>query len=188
MTAINSAALLAMAREGYCMHQISSVSGVKLETVRGILRAANQNGEYDAALHLSPTKRQVFHNPGILASRAYMYPQVPPMDYGKLEERVLAFMAAAKMAANNTKAENWGNTETKAVKPKLTPREYLKVAQDTAAVLAAKKMLEKTKETVDSINPLTYVQHLEDEDLMYLLQVGMNELQKRYYGKDEASS
>ena len=49
MTAINSAALLAMAREGYCMDQISSVSGIKLETVRGILRAANQNGEFDAA-------------------------------------------------------------------------------------------------------------------------------------------
>lgn len=176
MTGINSAELLAMAREGYCMHQISTVSGVKLETVRGILRAANQNGEFDAALHLSPTKRQLFHNPQILASRAHMYPQVPPMDYGKLEERVLAFMASGK--------DNWGNP----AKPKLTPTEYLKVAQDTAAILAAKKSLEKTKEVVDSINPLTYVQHLEDEDLMYLLQVGMNELQKRYYGKDEASS
>lgn len=183
MTAINSAALLAMAREGYCMHQISAVSGVKMETVRGILRAANQNGEFDAALHLSPTKRQLSHNPALYAYRAYQYPQVPPMDYGKLEERVLAFMAREK-----AKAGNWGNTETKDVKPKLTPGEYLKVARDTAAILAAKKALEKTKEAVDSINPLTYVQHLEDEDLMYLLQVGMNELQKRYYGKDEASS
>ena len=183
MTAINSAELLAMAREGYCMHQISAVSGVKMETVRGILRAANQNGEFNAALHLSPTQRQLSHNPAMYASRAYQYPQVPPMDYGKLEERVLAFMAAG-----DTNVGNWGNTETKSVKPKLTPTEYLKVAQDTAAILAAKKMLEKTKETVDSINPLTYVQHLEDEDLMYLLQVGMNELQKRYYGKDEASS
>lgn len=183
MTAINSKELLAMAREGYCMHQISTVSGVKLETVRGILRAANQNGEFNAALHLSPTQRQLFHNPAMMASRAHQYPQVPPMDYGKLEERILAFMAG-----DEAKAGNWGNTETKPVKPKLTPMEYLKVARDTAAVLAAKKMLEKTKETVDSINPLTYVQHLEDEDLMYLLQVGMNELQKRYYGKDEASS
>ena len=183
MTAINSAALLAMAREGYCMHQISSVSGVKLETVRGILRAANQNGEFDAALHLSPTKRQLFHNPAMMASRAWQYPQVPPMDYGKLEERVLAFMAAG-----DTNVGNWGNPEVKQAKPKLTPTEYLKVAQDTAAILAAKKSLEKAKEVVDSINPLTYVQHLEDEDLMYLLQVGMNELQKRYYGKDEASS
>lgn len=183
MTAINSAALLAMAREGYCMHQISTVSGVKLETVRGILRAANQNGEFNAALHLSPTLRQLTHNPAMMASRAHQYPQVPPMDYGKLEERILA-----AIAVDNTKAGNWGNTETKPVKPKLTPMEYLKVAQDTATILAAKKMLEKTKETVDSINPLTYVQHLEDEDLMYLLQVGMTELQKRYYGKDEASS
>lgn len=183
MTGINSAELLAMAREGYCMHQISTVSGVKLETVRGILRAANQNGEYDAALHLSPTKRQLSHNPQILASRAYMYPQVPPMDYGKLEERILAVMAADKAIA-----ENWGNPEANPAKPKLTPTEYLKVAQDTAAILAAKKSMEKTKEAVDSINPLTYVQHLEDEDLMYLLQVGMNELQKRYYGKDQTSS
>jgi len=180
MTAINPAPLLVMAREGYCMHQISSVSGIKLETVRGILRAANQNGEFDAALHLSPTKRQVFHNPAILASRAYMYPQVPPMDYGKLEERIHALMASGENV--------WGNPEVKPAKPKLTPTEYLKVAQDTAAILAAKKSLEKAKEVVDSINPLTYVQHLEDEDLMYLLQVGMNELQKRYYGKDEASS
>ena len=180
MTAINSAALVAMAREGYCMHQISSASGVKLETVRGILRVANQNGEFDAALHLSPTKRQLSHNPQILASRAYMYPQVPPMDYGKLEERIHALMASGENV--------WGNPEAKPAKPKLTPTEYLKVAQDTAAILAAKKSLEKTKEVVDSINPLTYVQHLEDEDLMYLLQVGMNELQKRYYGKDEASS
>ena len=86
MTAINSAAILAMAREGYCMHQISSVSGVKLETVRGILRAANQNGEFDAALHLSPTKRQLFHNPQILASRAYMYPQVPPMGIARYRD------------------------------------------------------------------------------------------------------
>ena len=78
MTAINSAALLAMAREGYCMHQISAVSGVKLETVRGILRAENQNGEFDAALHLSPTKRQLFHNSALLASRAWQYPQVLP--------------------------------------------------------------------------------------------------------------
>lgn len=178
MTAINSAALLAMAREGYCMHQISSVSGVKLETVRGILRAANQNGEYDAALHLSPTKRQLSHNPTLLASRAYQYPQVPPMDYGKLEERILAAMASGK--------DNWGNTELKPAKPKLSPMEYLKVAQETAAVLAAKKMLAKTKEQVDAINPLTHVQHLETEDLMYLLQVGMNELQKRYYGKDQS--
>lgn len=183
MTAINSKELLAMAREGYCMHQISTVSGVKLETVRGILRAANQNGEFNAALHLSPTQRQLSHNPQVLASRTYQYPHVPPMDYGKLEERILA-----AIAADNTKVGNWGNTETKSVKPKLTPMEYLKVAQDTAAILAAKKALEKTKETVDSINPLTYVQHLEEEDLMYLLQVGMNELQKRYYGKDEASN
>lgn len=180
MTAINSAELLAMAREGYCMHQISAVSGVKMETVRGILRAANQNGEFNAALHLSPTQRQLYHNPAMMASRAYQYPQVPPMDYGKLEERIHALMASGENV--------WGNPEVKPAKPKLTPTEYLKVARDTAVVLAAKKALEKTKEAVDSINPLTYVQHLEDEDLMYLLQVGMNELQKRYYGKDEASS
>lgn len=183
MTAINSKELLAMAREGYCMHQISTVSGVKLETVRGILRAANQNGEFNAALHLSPTQRQLSHNPAIYASRAHQYPQVPPMDYGKLEERILAFMSGGYINVGN-----WGNPEVKPTKPKLSPTEYLKVAQDTAAILAAKKALEKTKEAVDSVNPLTYVQHLEDEDLMYLLQVGMNELQKRYYGKDEASS
>lgn len=183
MNAIKASTLLDMAREGYCMHQISTVTGIKMDTVKGILRAANQNGEFNAALHLSPTQRQVSHNPAMMASRAYQYPQVPPMDYGKLEERVLAFMAAS-----DPNAGNWGNTETKPVKPKLTPREYLKVAQDTAAILAAKKALEKTKEEVDSINPLTYVQHLEDEDLMYLLQVGMTELQKRYYGKDQTSS
>lgn len=178
MNAINSNQLLVMAREGYCMHQISTVSGVKLETVRGILRAANQNGEFDAALHLSPTKRQLSYDPALLASRAYQYPQVPPMDYGKLEDHILAAMASGK--------GNWSNTEPKPAKPKLSPMEYLKVAQETAAVLAAKKMLAKTKEAVDAINPLTHVQHLETEDLMYLLQVGMNELQKRYYGKDQS--
>ena len=115
MTAINSAALLAMAREGYCMHQISTVSGVKLETVRGILRAANQNGEFDAALHLSPTKRQLFHNPAMMASRAWQYPQVPPMDYGKLEERIHALMASGENV--------WGNPEVTPAKPKLTPTE-----------------------------------------------------------------
>ena len=170
-----------MAREGYCMHQISTVTGVKLESVRGILRAANQNGEFDAALHLSPTKRQLFHNPEMMASRVYQYPQVPPMDYGKLEERVYANIAA------NLAEKSWGNPLPKPAKPKLTPMEYLKVAQETAAVLAAKKMLAKTKEQVDAINPLTHVQHLEDEDLMYLLQVGMNELQKRFYGKDQST-
>lgn len=180
MNAIKASTLLDMAREGYCMHQISTVTGIKMDTVKGILRAANQNGEFDAALHLSPTKRQLSHNPQILASRAYMYPHVPPMDYGKLEERIHALMASGENV--------WSNPEVKPAKPKLTPTEYLKVAQDTAAILAAKKALEKTKEAVDSINPLTYVQHLEDEDLMYLLQVGMTELQKRYYGKDQTSS
>lgn len=180
MNAIKASTLLDMAREGYCMHQISTVTGIKMDTVKGILRAANQNGEFNAALHLSPTQRQLSHNPAMYASRAHQYPQVPPMDYGKLEERIHALMASGENV--------WGNPETKPAKPKLTPREYLKVAQDTAAILAAKKSLEKTKEVVDSINPLIYVQHLEDEDLMYLLQVGMTELQKRYYGKDEASS
>ena len=104
-----------MAREGYCMHQISTVSGVKLETVRGILRAANQNGEFDAALHLSPTKRQLFHNPAMMASRAWQYPQVPPMDYSKLEERIHTLMASGENV--------WGNPEVKPAKPKLTPTE-----------------------------------------------------------------
>ena len=152
MTAINSAALLAMAREGYCMHQISTVSGVKLETVRGILRAANQNGEFDDALHLSPTKRQLFHNPAMMASRAWQYPQVPPMDYGKLEERIHALIASGEHV--------WGNPEVKSAKPKLTPTEYLKVAQDTAAILAAKKSLEKTKEVVDSTSSYSSYSYL----------------------------
>lgn len=180
MNAINSNQLLAMAREGYCMHQISTVTGVKLESVRGILRAANQNGEFDAALHLSPSKRQLQHNPAMLTSRVYQYPQAPSIDYGKLEDRIIA-----AMASGSPQSDNWGNTEPKPAKPKLAPMEYLKVAQETAAVMAAKKMLAKTKEQVDAINPLTHVQHLETEDLMYLLRVGMNELQKRFYGKDQ---
>lgn len=193
MTAVNAPAIRELAEKGYCIHQISALTGVKLETVRGILRASNQNGQYDQALHLSPTKREPSSSPLFGA------------DYSSLEQRALGHLLHEVLATgkrtpeqkaldfpnlySGSPAKQWGKPEeAKPVKPKLSPTQYLEISKQIAAALAAKKALEKTKEDVDSINPLTYVQHLEDEDLMYLLQVGMNELQKRYYGKNQTSS
>lgn len=193
MTAVNAPAIRELAEKGYCIHQISALTGVKLETVRGILRASNQNGQYDHALHLSPTKREPSQ------------PQMQSLGFGKLEQLVLGSMfheaVEAKQRTPEQKAADFYNMfagstmrqpnrpeQPKPAKPKLSPTQYLEISKQIAAALAAKKILEKTKEQVDAINPLTYVQHLEDEDLMYLLQVGMNELQKRYYGKDQTSS
>lgn len=193
MSAVNAKAIHDLADKGYCIHQISALTGVKLVTVKDLLMLANTDGKYDHALHLSPTKREPSSSPLFGA------------DYTSLEQRALGHLLHEVLSANKrtpeqkaldfpnlysgSPAKQWGKPEeAKPAKPKLSPTQYLEISKQVAAALAAKKMLEKTKEQVDSINPLTYVQHLEDEDLMYLLQVGMNELQKRYYGKDQTSS
>lgn len=189
MTAIKASAICELANRGFCIHQISVNTGIKLETVRGILRAANQNGQYDQALHLSPTKRELTQ------------PQMHQLDFTSLEQRALDYMAQQEAEFREQRAKQKdlafmyryggspGKEEEKAKpsKSRLSPMQYLEISKEIAAVLAAKKALEKTKEKVDTIDPLTHVQHLEDANLMYLLQVGMNELQKRYYGKDQSA-
>lgn len=165
----------------------------EIQNVRSILRASNQNGQYDKALHPNPAERETDQ------------PKMQSMDFASLELLAMGSMPIEmlgatrrtpeqkeldffKMMAGSTMHQRGKPEEAKPAKPKLSPMQYLEISKQIATALAAKKALEKTKEQADAINPLTYVQHLEDEDLMYLLQVGMNELQKRYYGKDQTSS